>query len=207
MKDLILRAEQVSEIVKLNQHGTIGDLKYLFYPSFVDCGMTHPDIPFTQWNSFQVHYLINWNVLFPEINAWDFVTESTLKNCNLTVDRLHDIAVSNLKREQFILKDLHNGVFLLKLDNPLIPSITCSILLIDEIWDILHDIVGQDYYIVPLYRDYLFLVTEDAVRDWDYTPNEFLITYLKLLKLEFPYAIPFSDQCFFYNNEELVRTE
>ena len=191
-------AVQAEQLMYLYEKGTLEDLKNAIFPCIADLAMQPAGVPMKKWHSFRIYYVINWNKLFPLIEAWEYIESPFLLRNQITVEQVHDIALQNLNKQKVLCKKLlfDKDIICLKLDNKMIPSISSSILLMDHIWKKLYLLMKGPFYILPLYRDYIFAVSEKTVCG-NYVRLEEIRKEIKRIYSEI--AVPFDDTVIFYN--------
>ena len=207
-----LVTEQIKDVLFLKEHGTKTDLEPLIFPYLIAdneklCVETEqfPDIPIITWNGFKMTYILNWNVRFTTITTWDPLTIYKMGELGIEAAEVFPIAYRNLQKMKIVFNERKVSnitYYAFQFDKHFVnPSFCNSMLLMNDIWKkTAAKFHFTDYYVFPVYRDYIFIADKNEIVKKGYSVQAFR----DILKIkEDYYTIPFTDRIFEYTSTNM----
>ncbi len=125
------------------------------------------EYPSTVWNGFQLLFMMDWQLVYKGIRVRRMFFKRDLAELGITEENLYADAMENLKswadRNVFPLVK-NEDCYMLYCGDQL--SLTgCSVLLLNEMWQGVYQIVKDSYYLLPYTRRKLFIIPEYAAKE------------------------------------------
>lgn len=224
MRDEAFLDTSVRKIIELKKKTNREEFEPLLLPVFLDGLkgiMDDTDVPRVEWRGYSVGVMVDFDRVIRGVYISEFATNELLDRLGMTIDEALSVAMENLKHEpvtSFGLRfgtepddpvyllptDLNDyGYGLLRFDGiTVIPALDCSMLMLDYLWKKIYTHLKGAFYILPVYRDYVYVVSQKKL---DADQIDIIAFSRWLNEFEITATVDFSSRIFLYTGCELEK--
>lgn len=164
------------------------------------CEDMYPRIPEAYWQDFHVAFVIDLGKLADGMNSWDYYTNKMLLRHKLRIEELYGIAKDNLAKLQVsyqcveaVCSDIFGiTYYIVRSCCTCSPSYANSILVLPGIWKSFNDIIKEECYVIPLFRETIHVFPCKDVKQAGKT----IMDLQRKLRKTYPFYMEFSSKYF-----------